>query len=472
LEKISPSCPSLKETSILTYFFMKDRISKMEALTTHEVLIEEALTRPIPTYMPRHPQVLLRRGRADVLVGMRRTGKTYGLWETLAQRLAAGVPRRNLLFIDMEDDRLGQVTAQTLNSLLETYFRLVPTARRGPCVLCFDEIQAAQGWERFIRRLLDTENAQILLSGSSAKLLSTEIATSLRGRAWRVEVFPYSFMESLRHAKKGKLLTAKLLGPKSRSALAHHARHYLQVGGFPEVQDESPSVRRQLLKEYVDVVLLRDIIERHKVSNIVALRYLTRRLLGDPAGLFSVNKFYNDLNSLGVKCAKDTLYAYFDHLNDVYLVHTLPLDTRSERERQSNPRKIYANDTALSLNYKKQSQIAWGALLETWVFLHLRRFYRSIAYVRTPKGYEVDFIVRNDAQESLLVQVCATYDDPKTLQRELRALADAHTLHPQATMLLVTLDTQATVEVAGKKVAVVPIWRWTLSAPQLSSEIE
>jgi predicted AAA+ superfamily ATPase len=348
----------------------------------------------------------------------------------------------------------------------------VPTARSAPCVLCFDEIQGAQGWERFIRRLLDTEKAQVLLSGSSAKLLSTEIATSLRGRAWRVEVFPYSFIESLRHFKRDKLLQNKMLGAKNRSALAHHARFYLQVGGFPEVQDESPSVRRQLLQDYVDVVLLRDIIERNKVTNIVALRYLTRRLLADPAGLFSVNKFFNHLNSLGVKCSKDTLYAYFDHLNDAYLVHTLPLDTRSERERQSNPRKIYANDTALNLNYLKQSQVAWGALLETWVFLHLRRFFRDIAYVRTPRGYEVDFIVRNDAGETLLVQVCAAYNDPKTLQRELRALADAHTLHPQASMLLVTLDTEETVEVAGKEVMAVPIWRWTLSAPQLSSAVE
>ncbi len=430
----------------------------------YEQLVEEALLRPVPAHLSRRPDVRLRPGRADVFVGMRRAGKTYGMWEVLAARLQAGIPRAHLLFVNLEDDRLGEPNAATLDALLETFYRQQPAARTGPCLLCFDEIQAATGWQRFIRRVLDTESAQMLLSGSSAKLLSSEIATSLRGRAWTVEVFPYSFAESLRHHGQ-KTLLEQQIGPPQRSLLAHHARRYLQVGGFAEIQDDDPATRRRILREYVDVVLLRDIIERHGASNVVALRHLTRRLLADPGGLFSIHRLANDLKSLGIKGSKDTLHAYLTHLQDAYLIHVVHLDSRSERARQIYPRKVYANDTGMALNYLQRPQIAWGALLENWVFLHLRRHFAYIAYVRTPAGYEVDFVVRDDAGAELLVQVCTSLEEPATRARELRALADAHLAYPNATMALVTLDGDEVVEVAGRRLRTVPIWRWALTVP-------
>lgn len=169
-----------------------------------------------------------------------------------------------------------------------------------------DEIQVAPGWEAFARRLLDSEQIDLVLSCSSARLFSREVATSMRGRAVEAVVYPFSFREAFHHQGRESEKPSARLTKADRSSLEKDMHPYLAAGVFPEAQGLDSRDRHELLKNYVDVVLLRDVIERHAVSHPIALRWMVRQLLGNPAGSFSVNKFYGDLKSLGIAIAKAT----------------------------------------------------------------------------------------------------------------------------------------------------------------------
>jgi uncharacterized protein len=165
------------------------------------------------------------------------------------------------------------LTARNLNSLLEEYYRRFPALRRNQTVTwCFDEIQVVPGWESFVRRILDSENVEVFVSGSSAALLSREIATAMRGRAWEVVVHPFSFEEYLRHHESAVPERADFLPAAERSQLERAFLDYLAAGGFPEVQKLTTADRHLLLHDYVDVAMLRDVVERHSVTNTAFVR--------------------------------------------------------------------------------------------------------------------------------------------------------------------------------------------------------
>jgi predicted AAA+ superfamily ATPase len=196
-----------------------------------------------------------------------------------------------------------------------------------------------------------------------------------------------------------------------------------------------------LLRTYVDVAILRDVIERHGVTNPTALRWLQRHLLGNPAASFSVQKFFAALKSQGLPVGKNTLHEYLAHLEDAFLVRTVSLHTASERQRMVNPRKAYPIDPGLISLYERTGRAHVGRALETVVFLELERRGCAIDYVRTRDGYEVDFVARDPAGGVTLIQACTDVGDADTAAREVRALAAAAAEYPDAIPLLLTFDT-------------------------------
>lgn len=386
----------------------------------------------------RLPQVV---GKAVAVIGPRRAGKTTFLWQIVAERLATATPREWMVYFNFEDERLAGMTAQDLAMIVEEYYRLYPEVRdRQRAVFLLDEIQVVPGWERFARRLLDTEQAELFVSGSSARLLSREVATSLRGRATEALVLPFSFREFLRHRGAEPRQAVQRLPKARRSELDKALGECLVRGGFPEAQGVDSRDRFELLRGYVDTSMLRDVIERHAVSHPVALRWMVRQLLGNAGGSFSVNKFYGDLRSQGIPVAKDTLHAYLDHLEDAFLVRTVPIATDSERRRMVNPRKAYPIDPGLIPVFDRSGKANLEHALETAVALELERRGADIAYVRTADGFEVDFLARYPAGKPELIQVCADLDLPETRQRETRGLLAAAGEHPQASLHLVALN--------------------------------
>lgn len=404
-------------------------------------LIADSLATPPPAFTRRDAYLPAVPGKAIAVVGMRRSGKTTFVWQCLADRLAAGAPREALLYLNFEDERLGGMQATDLQWVVEDYYRLAPHLReRQRVTFFFDEIQVVQGWEAFARRLMDSEQADLFLTGSSARLLSREVATSMRGRALEVLIHPFSFREALRHAGAEPVEPCSSWSKALRTEIDERLRAYLAVGGFPEAQGEPLRERRDLLRSYVDVAVLRDVIERHAVSNPLPLRWLQRHLLASPASLFSVQKFYDALRSQGIGVGKDTLHAFLGHLEDSFLIRIISLHSASERQRMVNPRKVYPVDPGLIPVYDRVGRPNLGAALETTVLVELERRGCEVAYVRTREGYEVDFLARSPEGAWLLLQVCADLADAATRAREVRALQSALTDYPYATPLLITLD--------------------------------
>ena len=167
-----------------------------------------------------------------------------------------------------------------------------------------------------------------------------------RGRSLTTEIFPFSFREFLLF-HQAEPESPQRFGSATRAVLQHQSGAYLTTGGFPEVQGLDAELRRQVLRNYVDVVILRDVVERYSISNVVALRALIRHIMSAPATRFSVNKFYQALRSQGVACTKNDLYAFLEYLTDAFLVYTAPTHARSEHVRRVNPKKVYAIDTGL-----------------------------------------------------------------------------------------------------------------------------
>ena len=408
---------------------------------TIQLKIADGLAALPPPFTRRDVHLPAIPGKALAVIGMRRAGKTCFIWQCLADRLAAGEPRATLLYFNFEDERLAEMQAGDLQHLLEGYFRLHPEWRDRRRVTFFcDEIQVVPGWETFIRRLLDSEQIDIFVSGSSARLLSREVATSMRGRALEVLVHPFSLREALRHAGAEPAQPLAALPKAGRSALEKALRDYLILGGFPEAQGAVERDRGALLRSYVDVAMLRDVIERHQVSNPTALRWLLRHLLSNPAAPFSVQKFYDALRSQGIAVAKDTIHAYLTHLEDTFLIRAVGLHTSSARQRMVNPRKAYPVDPGLIQIYERSGRANLGHALETAVLIELERRGADVGYVRTPDGYEVDFHAQLPDESRWLMQVCATAAAADTLERETRALVAAAPLYPEATPLLLTLD--------------------------------
>lgn len=432
----------------------------MDALL--EQLIADYYERPLPDLTRRTAYLPALSGKIDAVIGMRRTGKTWFLYQQMQDYMARGVPKERLLYINFDDERLLPMGPGDLRRIPETYYRLFPEHKRRTCYFFFDEIQNVEGWEPFVRRLLDTENVQLALTGSSARLLSREIASTLRGRSLTTEIFPFGFREALAH-QGIESDPGHLLGSAQRSLYANRLLTYLVHGGFPEVQGMEAYHRNTILQEYVDVVILRDVVERHGVGNIAPLRYLIRHLLGAPASLFSINRFHNDLKSQGIACGKNTLHEYLGYLMDAYLIDTVSLRSRSVRRRQVNLRKIYAVDTGLALAFRHDAQIDRGRLLENLVFLHLRRQRLDIAYFRSEEGYEVDFHTTAQDGSRQLIQVTETLSDKQTRDRELRALQAAMEQCGLDRGTIVTLDEAERIEQSDRLIDVVPAWRWLLN---------
>lgn len=358
-----------------------------------------------------------------VAIGMRRTGKTHFVFQHIQSLLQKNVSQNHILYINFEDDRLYPLDAKKLGELIDSFYTLYPDNHNHLCYLFLDEIQIVENWAVTVRRLFDSKNVRIFLSGSSSKLLSTEIATSLRGRSLATEIWPFSFSEFL-VAKQAK----KIEGPAGRKTMDQLQKYfldYLNQGGFPEVLNYDLPHRTDVLQEYVNVVILKDIIERHNITNIQLIRYLIKTILKNAGCTISITKLFRDLKSQGYAVGKMTLHDYLSYIEDAYLAFTVPLYSESIRKTNSNPKKIYAIDTGLVNAYNLDSNHNMGHLFENFIFLHLRRERHEIFYYLTENRHEVDFVSKSRDGKMHLYQVCWDSTDKATLDREMRALHEA-----------------------------------------------
>ncbi len=360
--------------------------------------------------------------KIKVATGIRRVGKTYFIYQQILTLIKEGVATSSILYINFEDDRLLPLDQHKLASLVDMFYAVYPENHERKCYLFFDEIQNIQDWPLVIRRLHDSKNVEIFLTGSSAKLLSKEIATSLRGRSLTTEIWPYSFSEFMR-AKKIEFQSS-LYDKKAQDKLTQYFNFYLTEGGFPEITSLSPDIRQKVLQEYVDIVIYRDIIERHNVKNPSVIKYMIISMIANIGKPFSINKFYNDIKSQGYAIGKDILYEYAAYIEDTYLAFSVSLYHPSVRKVQTMPKKLYAIDAGLMRAVTLSYESDFGRLFENIVYLDLKRLGYEISYYVTNKGNEVDFLVQSARGHKQLVQVTWNMDDENTRKREEKALEE------------------------------------------------
>lgn len=438
-----------------------------QVMQLHPVLLDKLNAALLPgessRLTPREARLPPVPGKAHAVIGMRRAGKTSFLRQLLAER-RANAPAHTSFYLGFDDDRLSEVDVEQLSLLLEEYFRRFPELRgREKVHLFLDEIQLVNEWERFVRRVLDTEQVELVVSGSSARMLSREIHTSLRGRAMATVIRPFGFREVLRHHGEEPSTEPARWAPPERSNIEKRFREFLMAGGFPETLGLPADLRIELLQGYVDTVLFRDVVERHAVTQVAALRWIVRQCLRNPAGAFSVHRLHLDLKAQGHGVAKEAVHELLDHLFDAFLLSAVPLATESERRKNSNPRKLYPVDTGLIGAFDVSGRAQLGHALETVVCGALDQRRAEIGYVKTEAGYEVDFLARFRGGGEELIQVCADPSGPETLHRELRALTEAGREYPNAAKRLLVLDHDQAARIVAPGVVVEPVYSWLLA---------
>ena len=410
--------------------------------------------------VPRDVEYVEKLRASTVVKGMRRTGKTFVTYERMKRLVADGIPLKRIVHVNFEDERLSKLTVDDLHLIGEVHAELCPEFSDGKVWYFLDELQCVDGWESYARRLVDSPNVQLCLTGSSSKLLSEEIATQMRGRSLPIEVFPLSFPEYLRF--NGILSDVPKAGFTSREkgVLRKAMSDYAERGGFPDVQDVSSGMRAAMLLEYVDAVLYRDIIERHEVASVQALKYTLEYLFHNYARKTSTRSISGVLKNLSVPANRESIADYLDWFKDAYLVYPVSVLSDSLAVKRVNPDKYYLIDPGLirAMCVKNDAERGW--MLENIVYMALRRGGGKISYITNADGTEVDFHVHDrDSHGERLVQVSYAMSDAATFNREINAIKFARQKKGIKDCTIVTWDDEG--EIDG--IRIVPVWKWLLT---------
>jgi len=393
-------------------------------------------------------------GKIVSLIGVRRSGKSYILFY-LMEQLKKEISADRIIYINFEDDRLYGTSLKDLDDLIEGYFEIYPHNREKKIYIFLDEVQAVEGWEVFVRRINDTLDASIFITGSSAKLLGKEIATSLRGRTISYEIFPLSFREFLRF----KCIDVNLDSSRSVSYIINSLDQYLLKGGFPEVVEAEENIVKRILSDYADLIVYRDVIERHGITNNALMKILIKYSFSNMGTLLSFNKLYNEYKSRGFRLGKDTLYEYFSYLNDAYALFSIPVFRNSVKEEQRNPKKIYAVDNGFKYIFDPFVSDDYSKLYENCVFIHLRRLTEEIYYFKSEQ--EVDFYWSSGGKRGL-VNVSYSINNTKTREREINGLMEAMDYTGTRSSVLITKNSQERISLNKKEISIVPLYQWLL----------
>ncbi len=392
----------------------------MGGKNTFKQIIRDFHSLPSPQIMSRDYDIPLDTGKIITLIGARRCGKTYLLYQ-LISRLIPDIDKEKIIFINFEDERLD-IQADQLDALLQAVLELYPGHDDlSGHYFFFDEIQNIPGWEKFVRRLYDQHSKHVFVTGSNSKLLSTEIASALRGRSLSYTIYPLSFREYLRFRKIDIDPHATLGHARIRNAL----QQYLGQGGFPETAlIEDSRIQRQILQEYYQVMTFRDLIERYQISNIPALRFFLKRLAASNSKQVSVNRLYNELKSAGVTIGKTSLYEFMQAAEAIFFIGALKKYSHKINARELGERKAYLIDMGLYHAIHFQSQADRGKLLEQMVYWELRRRNAEEALNYQRDKTECDFIIQNQ-DKTQAIQVCYDLQDNDTRKREIKGLLNA-----------------------------------------------
>jgi len=419
-----------------------------------KLLIKEFHESSVPEVIRRDLVVPLNTSKVITVAGPRRAGKTFFFFQ-LVTNLLNSVPSSRILYMNYEDDRILPVHLRDLNELLESYFELYPENKEKDIYLFFDEIQNVEGWEVFVRRVHDREKARIFITGSSSKLLSQEIATSLRGRTLSYRIYPLSFREFLRFNDVEP--APDFAYSKMRFKIKKLIGEYITFGGFPEVALADQYLKFTILKNYYELAIYRDLVDRYSIRNILLLKNLMKYLITNVANLFSVNSYYRSIGQQ-LAVSRSTVIEYLGYLEEVGLISFAPFFSYSLKVQQVNLRKAYTVDTGLRNAVSFRFSHDEGRLAENVVFGELTRAGRDIFYWQAKN--EVDFVVATNGRLSGLNVAYSDEPDP----REVNGLVEFKREFGKKVekLIVITKDLERTERKGKEEIVFVPLWKWLL----------
>jgi len=408
-----------------------------------KTLLKDFHASTLPPIITRDYQIPIASGKIITIIGARRSGKSFLLYQ-LIKKLTARIPKQQIIFINFEDERL-ELQRQEMDLVIQAYLELYPQHHDlSQCYFFFDEIQNVAGWQKFIRRVYDTISKNIFITGSNAKMLSSEIATALRGRSLSYTVYPLSFKESLLFQS----IHPDLETTKGRALLYHALEKYLHQGGFPELSSlPNQDLKRKTLQEYYQVMLFRDMVERYQITNLTALKFFIKRLFASTTKQISINRIYNELKSVGIRIGKNSLYDFLEHAESIFMFGTLKKYAYKISTQELSEKKVYAIDNGLTNAVSFHFSADLGKALEQMVFWELkRRLSDTDALFYYKNKFECDFVIQREEAVSAAIQVCYQLDEPKTRQREIKGLQQASQSFKSVPCFLITYDNEEPIE--------------------------
>lgn len=414
--------------------------------------------------LPRRVAIGSLPGKVSEVTGVRGSGKTTLLRQRIRQLIESGVPRENILFLDLADDRLYWLRHENPDLILEAYFELHPQKRGSETVHCFfDEIQALPHWPLFIDRLMRTEKCEVTVAGSLLPSPEEETVSPLTGRIVSWEIFPLSFREFL----DGKGIESDgAISTKQRLIIQKAFEDYWQVGGFPSVNGFDGRRRIEAHQANWNTILA-SIIGHHNISHPRAVINLAHWLADNTGSYYSVSHLTDYLKSHGHRVRKSSVVDWLVAFEDAGLLFSVNIFSSSSTRISVNPRKVYCIDHALVASVSSGILTSRDSLLENLVFTALRRVTSEIFYYRTKTGREVDLVALlpsapGQERAILLIQVWASLADPRVRQSEVRSLSEAMVELAVAEGTIVTWRTDETIPVGFGTIQVVSVWRFLL----------
>ncbi|HBX53556.1 MAG TPA: ATPase [Bacteroidales bacterium] len=379
-------------------------------------------------------------GLIKLITGPRRSGKSVLSFQLLKEE--------NFAYLNFDDDLLLKHFDE--NKVIQTLNEVYPDYR----YLFLDEIQNLPNWELWVNKLY-RRNKNLIVTGSNARLLSREMATSLTGRYIQITVFPFSFAEVLHFHKVSPVAKT----PQKVGVIQGYLNTYVQNGGFPETV-LNPSILKNYLSTLFDSVLLKDIMKRFQIRQSQQLYDLSNYLLTNYTNQYSFNQLKTDLNFHSVP----TVQKFMGYLSEPYLFLNLTKYSTKVKTQQKSPKKSYIIDNGFIKARSFELSPNYGRLLENVVFIELlRRQYKlelDLFYYKTRNDKEIDFVCRKGHIVEQLIQVCYDISKPKTLKRELDALIEASSELACDKLILITWDKEDVIEKNEYKIQLVPAWKW------------
>lgn len=402
------------------------------------------------------------RKKIITIPGVRRCGKSTLMEIAINKLVQSGVAKEKILWLGFDDERLRNMTSEELDEVIVSYMEMFPDIPMKEVYLFFDGIQLIKDWEYFVLRLYKTYCKNIYVCGSNATMLSTELSSALRGYPLEYETWPLSFSEYCQF----KGITTNSYLEQDRARLRTVFEAYNKESAFPEiVLTPSKSEQLKLLHGYFDTMLLKDLVEHYKVSNISVVRYFVKRIMANLTKPTSINGIYKDIKSQGLKVGKDDLYLWADYICDIFLFVRISKYDRSLVREQKSLDKYYCIDNGLRSAVLLPQSSDNGKNLENTVFMQLNRTKSPSDKLSYYQGRsECDFVLQRGDSVVQLIQVTWDMTDESTREREIAGILEASSATGCDSLLILTNGEEATLTREGKQIDVMPVWKWLLQS--------